>query len=170
MDHVKHRERYDARHYKGRKKHVLMREILAQLLVDTIGIDKAEHIGDKLVIIGILGAIVSFIALVILNGLGRMFMYSPIDFYIFAFFIVIMLIGFIAFILPSDYYKLTRCNRCSHDFAYKEDCAPDVREITTKNGTTTRYTTRTYRCSYCGDLKKVRETLKMDPISTADMV
>jgi hypothetical protein len=160
-----------SRRYKGRKKYVLLRETFARILVNTIGVDSAERIGDKLVIIGLLGAFISFIFLVILNYSGKMFLYSPYDFYIFAFFIVMGLIGAIVFSLPADYYKLTRCNRCNHDFAYKEDCAPDVREITAINGDIIRYTTRTYKCSYCGDLKKVREKLKMGPpINYADKV
>jgi len=80
------------------------------------------------------------------------------------------LTGYIVFISPTNYHKLTRCNQCNHDFAYKEDCKPDVRETTTKNGTTTRYTTRTYKCRFCGNLKKEHETLKMDPINYADKV
>ncbi|EKQ52980.1 MAG: hypothetical protein B655_1512 [Methanobacterium sp. Maddingley MBC34] len=167
---AKHREEYDARRYKGRKKNVLLRKVLAHLFVNTIGIYNARYIGYNLVKIGILGAIISFVFLVILNGFGRFFLYYPYDFYVFAFFIVMGLIGGIIFILPSDYYKFSKCKQCNHEFAYKEDVKPDVREITTKNGPTTTFITRTYKCSYCGDLKKVHETIKREPISFTDQV
>lgn len=172
---VKHRKEYDARRYRGRKKQVLLREVFARILVNTIGIDNAKNIGGKLVLGGFFGLFASYIILMLLIPVIESVLvieYSTYDFYlyIFAFFIVMGLIGAIVFSLPADYYKLTRCNRCNHNFAYKEDYASDIREITTKDGNTTRYTARTYKCSYCGDLKKVHETLKMEPINYADRV
>jgi len=167
-------EENKVRRYKGRKKHVLLREIFAHILVMTIGIDNAENIGVYFILGGFFGLFASYIVLSILNAFMErtvlMIKYPTYDFYIFAFFIVIGLIGAIAFSLPVDYYKLTKCKQCNRDFAYKEDCKPDVKEITAKNGTTTKYITRTYKCSICGNKKTVHETEVREPISSADMV
>lgn len=167
---VKHELGNNVRYYKGRIKHVLLQETLAQILFASIGIDNAKSIGNKLIVIGFLGAFISFAILSILNVLGKMFLYSPIDFYIFAFFIVILLIGTIVFVVSIDYYELTKCKQCNCDFAYKEDCKPDVKEIIAKNGTITKYIIRTYKCCICGNKKTVHETEVREPISSADMV
>lgn len=91
-------------------------------------------------------------------------------FYILVFFIAIILIGFFLFISPLDHYKSTICERCNCVFAYKEDSKPDVREIKTKNGTITKYITRTYSWHNCGNKKTVHENKVIEPINWADRV
>lgn len=157
----------DIKYYRGRIKSVLFYKKIAYILVKTIGVDKAKHIGDKIKIIGFLGLFISFLFLVILNGLGISFLDYPYNFYILAFFVVLILIGFIS---PTDYYKSTICERCKSDFAYKEDCKPDVREMKTQNGTVTKYITRSYKCGYCNNKKIVTEKKVIEPIYYSDMV
>ena len=166
---IKHDKKYGAKYYKGRIKSVLLDENIAYILIKTIGIDNAKHIGDKIVIIGFVGLIISFLFLVILNGLRISLVDYPYNFYLLAFFIVILLIGYIVFISPADYYILTICKRCNCEFAYKEDSQPDIREIKTKNGTVTKYITRSYKCCQCGNEKKVSEKSVIEPINYSDM-
>lgn len=167
---IKHDKEYDAKYYKGRIKSVSLDESIAHILVKSIGIDNAKHVGEKMAIIGFAGLFISFLFLVILNSLGISLVDYPYNFYILAFFIVILLIDYIVFISPANYYLSALCKRCNHEFAYKEDCKPDIREIKTKNGTVTKYITRRYICCYCGNKKNVSESRVTEPIYYSDMV
>lgn len=167
---VKTDKKDDVKYYSGRIKSVLFYKNIAYILIKTIGVDKAKHIGEKIEIIGFLGLFISFIFLLILNGLGISLLDYPYNFYILAFFVVLILIGFLVFVSPADYYKSTICERCNSDFAYKEDCKPDIRKIKTKNGTVTKYVTRTYKCGYCKNKKIVTEKKVIEPIYYSDMV
>lgn len=167
---IKHDKNYDAKYYKGRVKSVLLYENMAYILINTIGIDNAKYVGDKMAIIGFVGLFISFLFLVVLNGLGSSLVNYPYNLFLLTFFIIILLIGFFVFIFPTNHYKSTICERCKRDFAYKEDCKPDIREIKTRNGTITKYITRRYKCCYCGNKRNVSETIVIEPIYYSDMV
>ena len=168
--HIKHNRLYKSRQYKGRIKGVFLREIITKSLVKTIGIDNSAQIGTKLTIIGFSGAFISFLFSSISEGLGRFFVYYPYDFYIFVFFAVMLLVGFFGFKSSVDYYKSTICEKCKRDFAYKEDCKPDIREIKTKNGTIKMSIIRTYKCINCGNQKSIFESKVIEPILYSDFV
>ncbi len=167
---IRNDKEYGAKYYKGRIKSVLLDDNIAHILVNTIGIDNAKHVGDKIAIIGFVGLFISFLFLVILNGLRISLVDYPYNFYILAFFIVILLFDYIVFISPANYYLSALCKKCNHEFAYKEDRKPDIREIKTKNGTVTKYITRRYICCYCGNKKNVSESRVTEPIYYSDMV
>lgn len=81
---AKHDKEYDIKYYKGSKKSVMLSRTIAYILVNTIGIDKAQNIGDNVTIIGFIGAVISFVFLLILNGLGN-------QFYLYIFYILVSL-------------------------------------------------------------------------------
>ena len=161
---------HDVKYYRGRKKSVIFYKNTARILINTIGLDNAKHIGDKMLIIGFIGLFISFLFLVILNSLTSSSLSYPYNFYILAFFISIVLIGYYVFISSTNYYKSTICERCNWDFVYKEDCKPDIREIKKKNGTVIKFTTRSYKCSHCGNKKFVSDKKVIEPIYYSDMV
>lgn len=153
------------RRYPGERKKYYLRRWIVPLLVKNLGPENLQNIGGIAVFISIAGLISYFI---IYNAMKFINMPVPNDYWYatIVFFIALMFLGGL-FLIFHDYYLLTKCWRCGHDFSFKEIGAPEVDEY--KEGRTgVRVITRSYQCSVCGNEKTVVETEKDEPISYSD--
>jgi hypothetical protein len=126
-------------------------------LVRTLGPGFSQYFGYACMLLGLWGLIIWFI----------LFYYTKSTFfirqwYICLFFIVLTAVGFILS-SSSDYYRLTKCERCGCDFSCRQVGSSDITEVIDKEGTRIKTTIRSYKCDNCGHIKSTKETYTIHP-------
>jgi hypothetical protein len=141
-----------AKYYKGDRQDITWIEIIAPKVVKKIGLENIRLIGTINFIASILSIIAFFAPMAGASYSSGLLSFTKNYSLLIGAIIVITLMGSTVFLGIYHYYRDTKCKQCGSEFAYKEATDPDVKEIDTAEGVRI-YTTRTYQCRKCGDIK-----------------